>query len=97
LPSAGVRLVLLELLHRVAERLQRVDGRALEAEVEDGVAEGATHQELEREVVHALDVVLRVALLGRGPALGERSRTLQAALMYRSRSLATEPGSSASV
>jgi hypothetical protein len=67
----GVPLRFAQIFERVAELAERLATGVDEAEVRHGVAERATHEELEREVVDALGVLLVVAVVRLDPIFDE--------------------------
>jgi len=67
----GVGLAALQLLQVVPQLLQRLGGGVVDAQVQQRVPQRPPDQELERQVVDALGVLLEVARVGVGPLLGQ--------------------------
>ena len=68
-PEARVPLGLAEILETVAELAESLTHLVVQAQVDQAVAQRPTHQVLERQVVHALDVLVVVGVLRPDPAL----------------------------
>src|SRR5690606_4994528 len=68
-PEAGIRLHLLDLLEIVPERMKRLLDGVRKVQVDYRIAERPSHEELERQVVDTLGVLIRIPLLRRRPAL----------------------------
>ncbi len=69
--QAGVVLTLFKVFKLIAEILHRALQVLFEPQVDHGIAQRASNEKLQGQVVHALGLARVVALLGRDPALDQ--------------------------